>query len=93
MDSLSDSEDSTGFHKFGAIIVEIKDLLSRSREISIQHTLREGNFCADYLPKLTSKREEHFQIGEIPSYGMGHLLQPDMMGISRFRFSSFFFIS
>ena len=53
-------EDSTSFHKFGAIVAWIKGLLSRSWEISIQHTLNEGNLCADYLAKLVAKGDERF---------------------------------
>ena len=53
-------EDSTSFYKFGAIIAWIKGLLSRSWEISIQHTLNEGNLCADYLAKLVAKGDERF---------------------------------
>jgi len=42
---------SSKFHICVTLIQDIKDLLSQSN-ISIIHTLREGNQCADYFAKL-----------------------------------------
>lgn len=40
------------FHQQAALICSIKDLLQRQWEVSILHTLREGNQCADFMAKL-----------------------------------------
>lgn len=37
------------WHHYAAIILNIKELLSREWRIYLTHTLREGNACAGYL--------------------------------------------
>lgn len=40
------------FHKYATLIQDIKDLLNPDWLASIDHTLREGNSCADFLAKI-----------------------------------------
>jgi ribonuclease HI len=45
-------EGVTPHHRFANEIHRIKKLLARDWEVTISHTLREGNVCADVLAKL-----------------------------------------
>ncbi|GAU32935.1 hypothetical protein TSUD_153520 [Trifolium subterraneum] len=47
------------WHHYAAIITNIKDILNRDlRRVSILHTFREGNACADYLAKHGANNNE-----------------------------------
>ncbi|XP_057444631.1 uncharacterized protein LOC130736871 [Lotus japonicus] len=48
------------FHENAAIIRAIGDLLNRSWEVHLQHTLREGNFCADFLAKAGARQQSEY---------------------------------
>ena len=39
------------FHRYTCVIHEIKRLLHREWDVTLEHTLREGNSCADFLAK------------------------------------------
>lgn len=39
-------------HRFSNEVVRIRDLISIDWVITMEHTLREGNYCADGLAKL-----------------------------------------
>ncbi|PNX93484.1 ribonuclease H [Trifolium pratense] len=45
-------EGVTTHHRFANEIHRIKKLLAKDWEVSLSHTLREGNACADVLAKL-----------------------------------------
>jgi 3-mercaptopyruvate sulfurtransferase SseA len=47
------------FHIHGVLIQEIKELLSQTN-ISLHHTLREGNQCADFFAKLGVSSDADF---------------------------------
>lgn len=43
------------FHSFGNEIALIRGMLRRDWNIQLNHTLREGNHCTDYLAKMGAK--------------------------------------
>lgn len=43
----------TNFNPYGNIIEDIRVLMRRDWACTLQHTLREGNFCADLLVKTS----------------------------------------
>ena len=43
--------DISKYHAYAVLVQDIKDTMA-SRNFIIQHTLREGNQCADYMAKL-----------------------------------------
>ncbi|XP_024630845.2 uncharacterized protein [Medicago truncatula] len=50
-------ETSSKYHVYAVLIHEIKILLSQDNA-SLHHTLREGNQCADFLPKLGASSDD-----------------------------------
>nr|KYP76853.1 hypothetical protein KK1_021114 [Cajanus cajan] len=69
------------FHRYAVLVTEIKDLLGREWRMSLVHSLREGNQCADFLSKWGPNcRNELVIIDDIP-VGLQPLLQADSSGI------------
>ncbi|CAJ2652542.1 unnamed protein product [Trifolium pratense] len=54
------SETVNTWHRYAAIIHNIKELLARDWRIHIVHTYREGNACADYLAKFGASHPETY---------------------------------
>ncbi|KAJ1391912.1 Ribonuclease H domain [Sesbania bispinosa] len=44
-------EDVSHFHKYACLVKEIRSVINLEWTVSVSHTLREGNMCADYLAK------------------------------------------
>lgn len=72
-------------HKFGNVIALIRNLIAREWEIHIQHTLREGHHCTDFLAKMGASGNSGLVTVESPPVGMGNLLLTDAMGITFLR--------
>ncbi|PNX92804.1 ribonuclease H [Trifolium pratense] len=51
------SKDRNSFHCYAATIAKIRNLLKLEWELSLRHSLRERNFCADFLTELGSVDE------------------------------------
>jgi ribonuclease HI len=66
------------FHIHGVLIQEIKELLSQTN-ISLHHTLREGNQCADFVAKLGASSDVYFLTHASPPEGLCDLLRNDAM--------------
>jgi len=69
------------YHTYAVLIQNIKDLLA-SQNISLHHTLREGNHCADFLAKYGASTDEEFVIHQTPPADLLPLLQADALGTS-----------
>jgi hypothetical protein len=61
------------------LIQDIKELFSQSN-VSLHHTLREGNQCADFFAKLGAISIVDFLTHASPPEGVRDLLQNDTMG-------------
>jgi hypothetical protein len=53
-------------HCYAAVIANIQDLLELDWDVSLCHTLREGNACAEFLAKLGSTNDEKLLNWESP---------------------------
>jgi ribonuclease HI len=65
------------FHFYAPVIANIKELLNLDWEVSLSHTLNEGNACADFLAKFGSSNDIKLKIWSTPPEGMGDLLRSD----------------
>ncbi|GAU17063.1 hypothetical protein TSUD_105620 [Trifolium subterraneum] len=68
------------WHHFAAILQNIKDILARDWRVTVAHTLREGNACADYLAKFGAQNIKVFSTMTTPPDGMNLLLLADASG-------------
>jgi ribonuclease HI len=68
------------WHHYAAIINNIKDNMNRDWQVSLLHTLREGNTCADFLAKLGATSNEAFSSIAIPPVGLNLSLLADASG-------------
>lgn len=71
--------DTPRFHIYAVLIQNIKDLLV-ARNISLHHTLREGNQCANYFAKLGDNSDAHFVVHQSPPADLLPLLRADAIG-------------
>lgn len=67
------------FHAYAVIVQDIKDTIA-SRSFTIQHTLREGNHCADYMAKLGASSNSDFSVHLTPPHDLLGLLRNDAIG-------------
>jgi ribonuclease HI len=74
------SDNTLRFHIYAMVIQDIKDMLA-SRNYSLQHTLREGNQCADYLTKLGASSDVEFITHSSPPVDLLPLLRTNASGI------------
>lgn len=68
------------YHVFAVLIAHICQLLKRSWRVRLEHILREGNFCADFVAKAGANQEVSFLLLPDPLPGIGDLLIADSMG-------------
>ncbi|TKY49352.1 hypothetical protein E2542_SST26782 [Spatholobus suberectus] len=54
------------FHQHAALINDLKDIQNRDWQVTIAHTLREANSCADMLAKVGATREDNLSIHQVP---------------------------
>jgi len=67
------------FHVYATLIQDIKDLLILSNT-PVLHTLREGNYCADFLAKLGAVLDSVLTNYVSPSEGLLPLIRNDAWG-------------
>ena len=72
-------EDISQYHIYAVLIQNIKDIMS-SRNFSIEHTLREGNQCTDYMAKLGASTDVDLSIHSSPPELLLPLLKTDEIG-------------
>ncbi|OMP11576.1 hypothetical protein CCACVL1_00431 [Corchorus capsularis] len=70
------------FHPLAGIIVDIRLLMSRDWNCKLQHTYREGNFCADWLANAACELDDDLELLHAPSHEMKLLLAADERGVS-----------
>ena len=71
--------DVSKFHSYAVLIQDIKDVIA-SRNYAIQHTLREGNQCADYMAKLGASSDSNFMVYSSAPHDLIGMLKSDAMG-------------
>jgi len=69
-------EDLNHFHVYAVLIQNIKDLLG-SRSFTLQHSLREGNQCANFFAKFGASNDDDLTIHSNPPEGLLPLLHLD----------------
>jgi len=74
------SANTPRFHIYAVLIQDIKDMLF-SCNYSLQHTLREGNQCVDYLAKLGASSDVEIYTHSSPPVDLLPLLRIDASGI------------
>jgi len=74
------NEDSNHYHVYAVLIQNIKDIII-SRNYSLQHSLREGDQCADFMAKLGASNDVDLEIHSSPPEGLLPLLQSDELGM------------
>jgi ribonuclease HI len=67
------------YHAYAVIIQDIKDVMA-SHNFIIQHTLREGNQCADFMAKLGASSDSDFVLHLTAPQELLNLLRADAMG-------------
>ncbi|OMO56897.1 reverse transcriptase [Corchorus capsularis] len=75
-------EADTAFNPLGALIADIRDLLSRDWSCSCHHTLREGNFSVDRLSKLGCSIDDDYVVYRSPPQEVLAVFQADMRGVA-----------
>ncbi|OMO93806.1 hypothetical protein CCACVL1_06344 [Corchorus capsularis] len=69
-------------HPLGALISDVRALLAREWSCTCQHTLREGNFCADILSKLGCDLEDEYEVFRSPPEAVLGALDADARGVA-----------
>jgi len=72
-------DDLNHFHVYVVLIQNIKDLIS-STNFTLQHLLKEGNQCADYMAKIGASNDVDLVIRSSPHKGLLPLLRTDELG-------------
>lgn len=67
------------YHVYAVLIHEIKILLSQAN-VSLHHTLREDNQCADFLAKLGASSDDILLAHPHPPDDFRPLLRTDALG-------------
>jgi hypothetical protein len=70
---------NNNYHYYVAIIANIQDLLKLDWNVSIFHTLREENACADFLAKLGSTNDDKLSIWKSPPSDLKKLISTDAL--------------
>jgi ribonuclease HI len=72
-------EANTKYHVYAVLIHEIQELLSQDN-MSLHHTLREENQCADFLAKLGATADDNLLVHSQPLGDLRPLLRLDAQG-------------
>jgi len=72
-------EPCSKFHVYAVLIHEIQELLSHAN-VSLHHTLREGNQCADFLAKLGASSNDKLLTHSQPPDELRPLIRLDALG-------------
>lgn len=72
-------------HQLATLIRSIQELLRRSWDVSLTHTLREGNASADFPARLSASQLRSIVILEAPPPGLGILLDGDAQRVPHLR--------
>lgn len=83
LDLISSKLDKT--HPYFPLVDRIKQFKHHSWELSFHHSLREGNFCADWLAKFGSSMDHGLHTWNHCPTELASTLLADAMGILRLR--------
>jgi len=70
---------SSKYHTYAVLVQDIKDILA-CHNFTIHHTLREGNYCADFMAKLEASSNGDYLLHSSPPHDLLDLLRNDAMG-------------
>lgn len=70
-------------HPHAPIVDHIRSFLQRHWTLTFHHSLREGNFCADWLAKFGSSKSNGSRIWSLCPSALSSTLLADAMGIER----------
>jgi len=73
------TEEVSKFHAYAVLIQDIKDILA-CHNFTIQHTLREGNQCADFMAKLGDSSNVDFLEHLSPPHDLLDMIRIDAIG-------------
>ncbi|WJX36507.1 hypothetical protein P8452_24376 [Trifolium repens] len=68
-------------HRYSSLISAIKHLLLLNWDVDLTHTLREGNFAADYLARLDASASSRLVLQDAPR-GMSSILLTDALSVA-----------
>ncbi|OMO81305.1 reverse transcriptase [Corchorus capsularis] len=69
------------FHPLGYLLIDIRQLLHREWRCKLQHTYREGNFCADWLANAACELDDNFELLPAPPDEVKSILNADTTGV------------
>ncbi|CAJ2632330.1 unnamed protein product [Trifolium pratense] len=69
------------YHCYAVVITNIQDMLKLNWDITLSHSLREGNFSADWLAKLGSANDTKIKIWESPPEALKSILLSDALRV------------
>lgn len=73
------------FHPFALMIKGIQNLRSLQWSLTLQHTLREGNECADWLAKTGASMDDDLKIWEVCPPQLSYVILAYALGVIRLR--------
>ena len=74
---------------FHALIIAIRDLLSRNWQISISHIYREANSAADFMANMAHSAPLGLHVYSNPHVGIYSIMSQDLFGVTQPRFVPF----
>jgi len=85
--NLISKEHQHDFHPYGTLLSLIRKLISLPWSVTFNHTLREGNECADWLTKFGANSADTLKMWTSPPPQLNLILLADVSGVSRNRLS------
>ncbi|OMO90964.1 reverse transcriptase [Corchorus capsularis] len=76
------NSDNLEVHPLGALLLDVKEMLSWNWQCFCQHTLREGNFCADMLSKMGCDLATDMEFFYSPPSGVVDIFEADRRGVA-----------
>jgi len=73
------SGDVSKYHTYAVLVQDIKDVMAASN-FTTEHTLREGNQCADHMAKLGAASDTNFTLHPTAPLDLLNMLRTDAMG-------------
>ena len=75
-------------HQYVCLIKQINSIPSRPCDMNIEHTMHEGNQCADFLAKYGAQQNEKMNIWDTSPHNFESLLLANAMGVCFLRCQS-----
>nr|ABN09101.1 Ribonuclease H [Medicago truncatula] len=80
-------DNDTTYHPHAIVLGRIRTLMSRDWSLLFNHTLREGNECADWLAKYDAQSDVSLKLWVSPPPQFAHVLLADASCVLRLRSS------